>query len=209
MNSKKYDFRKIMQKNIRLLSVCGVVLVIILGSLVANSITLKTFNAFGGIIWASEGIHYIDQQEIDSRIVKINAPYEQKIENEITQNTLSCDRVDSGYCQQSTSVFAIKTLITPAVAYVPGTPDTKQITGYCTLCRDGTFSPSCAVGRGACSWHGGVASYGVARYCIIPGKPAIEAKPAVYSYSTKTYKDSPNYVAPPTPSLEAIVANGN
>lgn len=35
----------------------------------------------------------------------------------------------------------------------------EEITGYCTLCRDGTYSPSCATGRGACSWHDGVAQW--------------------------------------------------
>lgn len=35
----------------------------------------------------------------------------------------------------------------------------EEITGYCTLCNDGTYSPSCATGRGACSWHGGVAQW--------------------------------------------------
>jgi hypothetical protein len=44
-------------------------------------------------------------------------------------------------------------------------------------------------------------------YRTIPGKPAIEAKPAVYSYIETTYKNSPDYVTPPTPSLEMIVAN--
>ncbi|MDB5183443.1 MAG: hypothetical protein JWO07_124 [Candidatus Saccharibacteria bacterium] len=35
----------------------------------------------------------------------------------------------------------------------------EEITGYCTLCSDGTYSPSCATGRGACSHHGGVAQW--------------------------------------------------
>lgn len=204
MNNRISRFIK---RNSKLLSIGVIIAVVVSGNLIVNSISLKPFNAFGGVVWADEGIHYIDQQEIDNRILRINAPYEKKIENEITQNTQSCDSVDSGYCQRATGVFAVKTLLTPAVAYVPGVPDTKQITGYCTLCRDGTFSSSCAVGRGACSWHGGVASYGVAMYRTIPGKPAIEAKPAVYSYIETTYKNSPDYVTPPTPSLEMIVAN--
>lgn len=29
----------------------------------------------------------------------------------------------------------------------------QEIVSYCTLCRDGTYSPSCATGRGACSHH--------------------------------------------------------
>lgn len=35
----------------------------------------------------------------------------------------------------------------------------EEVTGYCTLCADGTYSPTCATGRGACSWHGGVAQW--------------------------------------------------
>ena len=44
----------------------------------------------------------------------------------------------------------------------------KKITGYCTLCKDGTFSPTCATGRGACSHHGGVAKYNAPIYSEIP-----------------------------------------
>ncbi len=34
-----------------------------------------------------------------------------------------------------------------------------EVSGYCTLCNDGTYSPSCATGRGACSHHDGVAQW--------------------------------------------------
>jgi hypothetical protein len=40
----------------------------------------------------------------------------------------------------------------------------KEITGYCTLCNDGTYSPTCATGRGACSHHGGVAQWNAPIY---------------------------------------------
>ena len=43
-----------------------------------------------------------------------------------------------------------------------------EITGYCTLCNDGTYSPTCAVGRGACSHHGGVAEYNSPIYSEVP-----------------------------------------
>lgn len=55
--------------------------------------------------------------------------------------------------------------------YIPAQPekshqqttytDEEVNVGVCTLCNDGTFSPSCAVGRGACSHHGGVDQYDV------------------------------------------------
>lgn len=44
----------------------------------------------------------------------------------------------------------------------------KKTTGYCTLCNDGTYSPSCATGRGACSWHGGVAQWNAPVYSSVP-----------------------------------------
>ena len=47
---------------------------------------------------------------------------------------------------------------------------TTEITGYCTLCNDGTRSPSCATGKGACSHHGGVAEWNAPIYTKIEHK---------------------------------------
>lgn len=44
----------------------------------------------------------------------------------------------------------------------------RKITGYCTLCNDGTYSPSCATGRGACSHHGGVKEWNAPVYSEVP-----------------------------------------
>lgn len=44
----------------------------------------------------------------------------------------------------------------------------RKITGYCTLCNDGTYSPSCATGRGACSHHGGVREWNAPVYSEVP-----------------------------------------
>ena len=44
----------------------------------------------------------------------------------------------------------------------------QKITSYCTLCNDGTYSPSCATGRGACSHHGGVDQWNAPRYSNVP-----------------------------------------
>lgn len=55
----------------------------------------------------------------------------------------------------------------------------QKATGYCTLCADGTYSPSCATGRGACSHHGGVAEWNAPRYSTVP------------EYSTRTIVDAP------------------
>jgi hypothetical protein len=44
----------------------------------------------------------------------------------------------------------------------------QKVTSYCTLCNDGTYSPSCATGRGACSHHDGVAQWNAPRYSNVP-----------------------------------------
>ena len=48
------------------------------------------------------------------------------------------------------------------------TTNERQITGYCTLCNDGTYSPTCATGRGACSHHGGVKKWNAPVYNEVP-----------------------------------------
>jgi hypothetical protein len=55
----------------------------------------------------------------------------------------------------------------------------EEIIGYCTLCNDGTYSPSCATGRGACSHHDGVAQWNAPQYA------------KVAKTSTKAVIDSP------------------
>lgn len=72
---------------------------------------------------------------------------------------------------------------------------TTEIIGYCTLCNDGTYSPSCATGRGACSHHGGVAQFSAPIYSQVAhyekvkviDSPAIEEK---YEKVKKNKQDS-------------------
>jgi hypothetical protein len=161
--------------------------------------------AFGGIVWLNKGPRFLSNSEVEDRIKKLNTPYEIKIAETINKKTISCKEVENGFCKRSNNDFVFKTTVSPAVAYQPKIPDKKEIIGYCTLCNDGTFSPSCAVGRGACSWHGGVASYNVPEYVTTPGKPEVKAKPAQYDYAPRTYKSSPLYKPPEAPSLTSIV----
>lgn len=132
------------------------------------------------------------------------APQEAKIADEIAKSTPMSDQLESGYCQETIGVFADKAMVMAAVAYRPAVRDRQQITGYCTLCVDGTYSPSCAVGRGACSFHGEIAQYNYPRYMTIPGKAAIQAQPAQYSYAPRTYQDSANYVKPAPANIDSI-----
>lgn len=182
----------------------GAVFTVITLFILAQTISIPPFEAFNGVVWAKGGVHYMNETRVASRVAEINSPTETKESNEITAHTPTCDSVESGLCILNDE-FVDKTLVTAAVAYVPGTPDSQVITGYCTLCRDNTFSPSCAVGRGACSYHSGVEAYNVARYRTVPGTPATQAQPAVYSYALKSYKDSPSYIAPDKPNLKTVV----
>lgn len=193
---------RIPAKNYRYVLVVAVVLVIMLFTF---SINVAPFRAFGGAVWLKNGVHYISDQQIADRIKNINTPYEATLSSSIERSTPTCGVVDEGFCQQSADVYVYKSLVTPAVAYEPAVPDKKEVISYCTLCGDGTFSPSCAVGRGACSWHSGVASYNVARYRITPGTPAVAEQPAVYSYAPKTYQDSSDYAKPADPRLNTVV----
>jgi hypothetical protein len=63
----------------------------------------------------------------------------------------------------------------------------EEVTGYCTLCVDGTYSPSCATGRGACSWHGGVAQWNAPRKSRVPvyGSKLVVDEPAKEAYYDK------------------------
>jgi hypothetical protein len=63
----------------------------------------------------------------------------------------------------------------------------EQVTDYCTLCVDGTYSPSCATGRGACSHHGGVAQWNAPRTSKVPvyGTKLVVDVPAKDAYYDK------------------------
>lgn len=200
--------KKTVKKNF-LYIIIATLLVITLAGRSLAAVEVAPFHAFGGAVWFKEGVHYLSDDQLSTRVKQMNAPVELALAEQISQATPLCDTVESGFCQQSPSIYLDKTLVTSAVAYVPAVPDTKKIIGYCTVCNDGTWSPSCAVGRGACSWHGGVAAYNVAQYITISGTPAVLAQPATYSYNTKTYKDSLIYSKPATPSLNDIFTFAN
>jgi hypothetical protein len=172
----------------------------------AYSVNVEPFRAFGGAVWIKDGVHYISDAEIAKRIVKINAPEETVMANTVKTDTPTCDSIDMGFCQQSAEVYVYKTLVTPAVEGKPAIPESKAITGYCTLCNDGSRSPTCATGSGTCSHHWGVAEWNAPEYRIIPGTPAVQSEPAVYNYANKAYFDSPLYTRPTKPNLKLIVS---
>jgi len=196
-----------MNKN-QTLSFSKLILIVILSlTLLAifTKIEISPFKAFGGAVWQKNGIHYVSDEQIQNRIEKINIPKEVVLSEKIKTITKYCDDLDGGYCQKVPGEYFFKTLVKQAVEYEPAVPDKKIVIGYCTLCSDGTWSPSCAIGSGACSWHGGVAAYNVAQYRTIYGTPEVPAQPAVYSYEPSDYKKSPYYIEPATPSLDEIL----
>lgn len=168
-------------------------------------IKIEPFLALDGAIWMKDGFHYISNEELSLLADQLNAPQEQELELKVQNGTPNCDVIETGYCKLANGDYAHKTLVVAAVPAKAGTPDRREVIGYCTLCADGTFSPSCAVGSGACSWHGGVSAYNVAQYRIIKGLSPEPAKPAEYNYDEKTYKDSPQYVEPSTPSIDKLL----
>ncbi|MBC7565165.1 hypothetical protein H7100_02990 [Candidatus Saccharibacteria bacterium] len=179
---------------------------IVLGLFSAHS---SPSSAFGGAVWFDHGPHYLAQEAITNRVKQIQAPLEAKMLEDISVATPSCDDVESGFCESITNNFTEKVLAKSAVSYKAAIPDRQEVASYCTVCRDGTFSPSCAVGRGACSHHSGVASYNVPQYRTIYGSSEIAAEPAVFTYTSKSYKDSSLYTKPTDPSLKTIVEFAN
>lgn len=201
-DQKVHSYKKVT----RIITIMGtLLLVIVLFVVGVYNVNIQPFKAFGGVVWLKEGVHYLNDTTIEQRISEIVSPKEQAIAEKIKASTPNCGDVENGFCQKTPGEYVYKRQAAAAVAYKPGTPDKKELIGYCTLCNDGTLSPSCAVGRGACSWHGGVSTYNYPEYRIIPGTPEVKAQPATYTYTSKSYKDSLIYDTPPVPTLiEAV-----
>lgn len=74
--------------------------------------------------------------------------------------------------------------------YETNTTYEKKIVGYCTLCNDGTRSPSCSNGRGTCSHHGGVAEWNAPIYEDVANQEKIKIidSPAVEEFYEKVIK---------------------
>lgn len=75
------------------------------------------------------------------------------------------------------------------------TTSVREQVGFCTLCNDGTYSPSCATGRGACSHHGGVAQFNAPIYRNVTHKEEVKvidspAKEEKYIKIVKGQKES-------------------
>ena len=192
-----------LQKNKKVIvwSTCIIVAV----TFIVNTAQVAPFNAFDGAAWFKNGFHFMSASDMNQRIRQTIDPQESATAEKIKKATHSCNDISDGFCQRAAGDYYLKTITKQAVAYKAAVPDEKQVTGYCTLCNDGTLSPSCATGRGACSWHGGVAAYGVASYRIIRGSLEVNAVPAEYSYTSAHYQESPNYTKPIIPSLSTIV----
>ncbi|GHT83434.1 hypothetical protein FACS1894125_7060 [Actinomycetota bacterium] len=135
---------------------------------------------------------------------KTKTEYEKKteLENAVTEKTKKCEDVETGFCNYSSTKiadFRIKSISKPAEPAKPAVPAvTRDVVDYCTLCNDGTYSPSCATGRGACSHHGGVAQWNAKRTHTVTersAQPAVPAKPAQYDYKVAKIEDSPDYKA--------------
>ena len=93
-----------------------------------------------------------------------------------------------------TSSCAIENISYKTYIYHPAVPEkshTENVTVYeekvvstCTLCNDGSLSPTCAVGRGACSHHGGVNQYG---YQIMGKVPTTAVRKVIDAPAKEAY----------------------
>jgi len=119
--------------------------------------------------------------------VNDTAPYATSSNNtpveKIEKTTPTCDGTVITTDCRIDGVDYITYIHHPAIEEVSHTETTttyrQEVASYCTLCNDGTYSPSCATGRGACSHHGGVAQWNAPRYRSVP------------EYSTKIIVDTP------------------
>jgi hypothetical protein len=199
MPNKKISIAQPTKQALAFLSILTFIIIL------ALFLRIPAVRAFGGAVWFNHGLHYMSEKQIETKIDEIIAPQVAIIAETIKATTQPCSNVSNGFCQKMPGEYANKVLVSSEVAHQAGTPDQQVITGYCTRCRDGSLSPSCAIGRGACSWHGGVDAYNVPQYRTILGRPEVSGSPAVYSYDIKSYKNSPNYVEPTQPPLSLIV----
>lgn len=132
--------------------------------------------------------------EIESKITKItDIPSEKigEIKDEITRKSSlsykNCGGEFEGECIDKSSYrYYVQTKVKD------GEPAKTErvITGYCTLCNDGQYSPSNAKGRGACSHHGGVANWNAPVYDTnyIPATNPEYKKEEIKMEDTEVYK---------------------
>ena len=122
---------------------------------------------------------------------RVAAEKAEKVKADAIKAMPMCDgTITKDNCKHEGAIY--KTYIYfPAVAEkshkIIDTTYKEVVTSYCTLCSDGTYSPSCATGRGACSWHGGVAQWNAPRTSRVPvntERIVIDA-PAVAEYYEK------------------------
>ena len=92
--------------------------------------------------------------------------------NSDVENNIKIERICDGYTITSDCIYdGVEYSI---YLYHPEQPEkshvetevtyTDEIVGYCTMCNDGTRSPSCSTGRGTCSHHGGVREWNAPIY---------------------------------------------
>lgn len=122
---------------------------------------------------------------------RVAAEQAEKAKADAIKAMATCDGTTvKGSCKHEGAIYKAY-IYHPAVAEITHTvTDTtykEVVTGYCTLCNDGTYSPSCATGSGACSWHGGVAQWNAPRTSKVPvsTERVVVDAPAVAEYYEK------------------------
>lgn len=130
-----------------------------------------------------------EAEEVERKRVAVERA--ERVKADAIKTMPTCDgTITKGSCKHEGAIY--KTYIYyPAVAEKThketDTTYKEVVTGYCTLCNDGTYSPSCATGRGACSWHDGVAQWNAPRTSRVPvyTERVVVDAPAVAEYYEK------------------------
>lgn len=119
----------------------------------------------------------------------------ESIKKEVEQKPIICDGIDIIENCELDGVQYLTYKYYPAIEekshIETKTTYTKEIISYCTLCNDGTYSPTCATGSGACSHYGGVAQWNAPVYTNVPHYEEIKIidSPAVLERYEKIVKE--------------------
>ncbi len=125
---------------------------------------MKIISKIGIALVGLSGIGVISSVNNDTEFIK-----EEKIESEVISETVTCNGLTVTENCELNGIKYDKYIYHPAVEeqshYESNIVGYKQVVvGYCTLCNDGTRSPSCSTGRGTCSHHGGVKEWNAPIY---------------------------------------------
>ncbi|MDD3187539.1 MAG: hypothetical protein PHD02_03660 [Bacilli bacterium] len=142
----------------------------IIGAVIFTLMIIGSINGNNEATIEKEATSKAEKQEVE--IDKSQEETEENVivdlEEEVKEVIPTCDGTNiTENCEldgETYSSYKYYPAVTEVYHYETQTTYTTEIVGYCTLCNDGTRSPSCSTGRGTCSHHGGVAEWNAPIY---------------------------------------------